>query len=837
MRKLPVFMLLLISIAATLSAAKDMLSIVDNGNCSYQIVIPDKYADEKIRTYIKQTADLLQMSIKESAGAELPIFEESHAPKDRPGIYLGDTAFAQANKIDVSVMQNWDCINIASGKNIILAGNDRPGVINSPSRHYTSYFLGTVKAVTTFIEQQLGGRFILPGPNGIEIPARSSKNLEVSASLNVKINPVLEYCTSRNAELFYDVANNFFGNAGYYVYGGHSYDVAVPRSKYAKSNPEYFAAGRGGERNINANHLCISNHDVQELMYAEILKRLDAGYKVVELGQTDGYIECQCDNCMKFFNVTDKGEKLWLYHKSLAERLLKDRPGSKVQILSYGPTINPPESFKDFPENVMIQLCSYSPESFAKWKDYKVPGGFVVYIYNWGDFQALGLAPKHSPAFCENQIRLFTGNNVKGIYRCGFGELYGLEGPQYYIFGQMLNHPDGSGEKFADDFYRAAYGNAYLPMKAFFNAMHERLEARDKSEFSKNPRIIIAYVFSPDVLDVMEQCLSRAEKTTTDPKVISRLKLVRQDFNYVKGLAKVIHLYNAYRMNKTWLNLDQLADAMKARKAEISSLYNENGSMKRFKDWPDIRPFNEVKRDFLEYNGRFHGAPFTWDMERLKKLNVLPGTDIKSMTVIKADSAVELDGDLCKGAWRNAEFHSVNEIQMGTLHKETKFKMLYDNDNLYVGVAAGINSGQKFIQMGKDGTCWRQDCIELVLDPHGNRENYYHFICNPIENSFYDAAVAFITDPLDPRFGKADKSWDGIWEYKNYIKDGVWTAIIKIPFKTLGVQTPQKGAMWCGNIGRVYYLNATNVENSLWSPNLETLSFHDRNTFGEFLFD
>lgn len=818
--------------------AEESIVIVKDGKSSFQIIVPDNYPDKQTGGFIMKAAELLRNCIRAASGAELPVVSEGNSDKDKSGIYLGNTGFAQANKIKPETFTGWNCVCIAVGKNIILAGNDRPGVPNPTKTAYTSYCLGTVKAVTTFIEQQMGGKFILPGPNGINVP--ENRTLTVPGNLDMKIKPPMEYCTSRNAEMFYDIANNFFSNSEYFVYGGHSYYEAVPKAKFAKTHPEYFAmSGSGGERNTAADHLCISNPEVQELMYAEMLKRLDAGYKVVELGQTDGYSACKCDNCKKLFNVADDGEKLWILHRNLAERVLKDRPDKKVQIISYGPTKNPPETFKKFPENVIVQLCTYSPESFERWRGCKVPGGFVVYVYNWGNYSALGLTPKRNPKFCEEQIKLFVANNVKGIYRCGFGELFGLEGPQYYVYGQMLNNPDGTGDKFADDFYRAAYGNAYHPMKSFYETMHRRLEENNSPTFSRNPRVALAYFYSPDVLDVMEQSLSRAEKVASDPKVKARLKLARQEFNYVKGLAGVIHLYNAYRINKTWANLDQLGEAMELRKKKIANLYDDQGNMKLFEEWTDVKPFFLAKKDFLEYNSqRFRGAPFTWDIERLKKCKVLPGANVKSILVAKAPAPVEMDGDLNKGAWKDVEFQNINEIQMGKLHKETKFKMLYDQENLYAGIAAEINPGQKFTPMGRDGASFREDCVEILLDPWGNREKYYHFICNPLENSFYDSAVAFITDPLDPRFGKADKSWDGDWEYKNFIKDGVWTAIVKIPFKTLGVQCPAKGDLWCGNIARTHYLDDKGAhEYSLWSPNLETLSFHEKDTFGEFKFE
>ena len=130
------------------------------------------------------------------------------------------------------------------------------------------------------------------------------------------------------------------------------------------------------------------------------------------------------------------------------------------------------------------------------------------------------------------------------------------------------------------------------------------------------------------------------------------------------------------------------------------------------------------------------------------------------------------------------------------------------------------------------------DSIELMLDPAGSRENYYHIMCNPVENSRYDAAIGFITDPLDPRYGKDDASWNGKWSYQTHRANGVWRILFTIPYKELKTPVPQAGSVWCGNIGRESFTSGGDQpELALWSPNLETFSFHDKNTFGEFIFE
>ena len=98
----------------------------------------------------------------------------------------------------------------------------------------------------------------------------------------------------------------------------------------------------------------------------------------MEIAQTDGYVACECKKCADLYGVSDRGEKLWILHRSIAERLNKEMPGKKVLIISYGPTANPPKTFNAFPENTMIEICYYDDARLEAWKKIKVPQGFTT---------------------------------------------------------------------------------------------------------------------------------------------------------------------------------------------------------------------------------------------------------------------------------------------------------------------------------------------------------------------------------------------------------------------------------------------------------------------------
>lgn len=819
-------------------------------NTQYQIVMPDNYSNKGVETHLTNAVKVLQKSFAETLGMKVEIVKEKDKTAAK-AIFIGNTEAIKAIGINPAAFENYNCVIAERDGNIFLAGNDRhrygKDIVTNNSY---AYILGSIKAMVIFMEDYMQTRFLMPGEVGTDYA--KLPEVKLPAGMTRFITPRLIFATGRHHTPLYSYSNNNYGAGTFRTYGGHSYYDACPEKTYGKTNPEYFAL-HGGKRNPKDNHLCISNPEVQELIYKEMLKQLDAGAEYVQLAQTDGYRPCECEKCKAFGNTDDEGEKLWILHRSLAQRLLKDRPGKSAHIISYGPTKMPPKSFNSFPDNVIIELCSYSQDIFDAWSKVHVKQGFTVYIYNWGWYQKVGFTPKTSPDSCAAQVRLFVKNNVRGIYRCGFGELFGLEGPSYYVYGKMLDNPDYTAENIANEFYTRAFGKASAPMRTFYTNLYDRVEAlyvrqsmfafmSNKSGLPNNPRIILGAIYTPDLLEVMEKNLARAEALADTPKIKTRLALVRTEFNYVKNLGTVIGLYNAYRLKPTKTNFLQLADAVDARNALIDSLFTEKGRIKMMPEWWEILLFGGPTKQVLKENGRLSAplsAPFTWNTKLLREKGILPGLSGKSMSVPSVNTAVGTDFN--SGAWAKAKWEEVNGIQLNDVMRKTRFKAVYDKNNIYFALETEIEPGTEYTPCGHDGPCWGQDCMELTIDPFGSRQKYFHFIFNPAKESFYEAAYGLITDALDPLYNKSDASWNGKWTYTTTVNAGKWSALVTIPFATLSVDTPQPGTRWTWNVGRESYNKTpngkSNLELSLWSPNLETMSFHEKEAFGEVVFE
>ncbi len=695
----------------TVPAAAVVLS--ENTSSNYQIILPDQYDQRSTEAHLQTAAKALQEEFQAATGVLLPIAKESAAAAGQPGLYLGDCQATRAAGFEPAAFKDLTYLIAERHGNIFLAGRDCHAPFRLTNKHYRQHILGSVKATVVFMEKYLGTRFLWPGAIGRETP--KIERLVIPGGLTLQQTPLLVFATGRHYELMYDTANNNFGSNDIYVYGGHSYYSAVPAKKYADSNPEYFIFS-GNQRNPNNNHLCISNLEVQELIYQEALRKLDEGAGTVELAQTDGYVPCQCEKCQVFADTSDQGEKLWVLHRSIAERLQRERPGKKVLIISYGPTNMPPKSFQKFPDNVMVELCSYSPEHLEAWSKMHVPQGFTSYIYNWGYYLSTGFTPQRYPEHSAEQVRTFAKFGIKGVYRCAFGDNMGLEGPNYYVFGKLWDDPEQDPQLLAEEFYQAAFGSAAPLMRKFYHTLFDRLRAFTllqnqrgygaKSAISDNPRALLGYIYSPDLLDSMEKSLQRAETMADSAKICKRLELVRLEFDYVKNLGEIIHLYNAYLISPEQSSFERVAKKVEERQRLVASYYDDKGKMKLLPEgWDGMMFRGNIEKSMLDVNGKSRaalGAPMTWNIKLLREKNILPGSERITLKVNRNDGG-KLDLELEQGGWKDADWHSLNGIQLGAIKWATRFKILYDEKNLYFGVESAMPEPQDYQPRGRDG--------------------------------------------------------------------------------------------------------------------------------------
>lgn len=842
------------------------------------VAYPDDQ-DQEVNRALKIAAEEMRDDINEAAGLQIKAVPYSAA--NPHAIYIGAEPARKAG-FDLSGLKWYDNVIAEKDGNVYLFGRDRLGRKPDPVKYkrgigWIRCVLPSVRATTRFLETFAGVRFLMPGEVGKEVPKCETLSVPDGTLSKEQMSSIVYHTTSTmifggfrynngqdGREMIYFIANGIWGMGPFHSYGGHTYPYACPASKYSKNHPEYFGV-RNGKPLLglpsSETPLCISNPKVEDLIVEELKKRFDEGVYVCQLAQQDGGIDCECEKCRAMFGTGDDWcEKYWLFHRRIAERILRERPGRIVHILNYGQTAAPPKSFKVFPANVMIEMCKYSDEAFRKWREYTVPHGFTVYTYLCGNYLLPGYVARHSFAYIAQLAKQFRDNNVRGLYRCGGeGDLFGTEGPCYYIFHKLLLDGSHNVGELISDYCRAAYGPAADQMHRFYEIQDSRLRMFDKINVSypvagvhgiepyvnarpKKALDLHGWMFSPDTTAAMEECLERAEKTTgLSAKHRKRLELVRLEFDYAKTMGAISTLYSAYRLRPTKESLLPLLDVVESRNAYLDRLFGEKWP-RRLKGWPELQPFgiHESTRPQMNVNGATWssaaiGAPLTWPVELLRKsAGILPGKSVKETFVAKVHAPQTFADFESKSGW-----NELGGMSMGPAPVKARFKAVYDEHNLYILNEREFAVGVTPKKIRRDGAVWSDDCADILIAPGDTRDVYYHLLYGVDPESRYDDATGLVTDPLNPNYGRADVSWNGKgWETQSRLEGGKWQSIVKLPYSDFRAVAPKPGDKWFFNIGHTIKIGEKKERETyaIWSPNTESLSFIAPNAMGKLIF-
>ncbi len=172
--------------------------------------------------------------------------------------------------------------------------------------------------------------------------------------------------------------------------------------------------------------------------------------------------------------------------------------------------------------------------------------------------------------------------------------------------------------------------------------------------------------------------------------------------------------------------------------------------------------------------------------------------ELPVVTALKAQQPLSLDGSLDEQVWQQGEWYG----QFRLLGKpelqaeaQTRFKLAFDAENLYLGaVLAEPNMDQlKVTATERDGKVHRDDCLEFMIDPQGDRTEYFHFTLNAL-GTLYDSEVRQGGQVMT-------KEWDCPWEAAVTKQEASWTVEARVPVVYLGLTAESVGD-WAVNVAR-----------------------------------
>ena len=201
--------------------------------------------------------------------------------------------------------------------------------------------------------------------------------------------------------------------------------------------------------------------------------------------------------------------------------------------------------------------------------------------------------------------------------------------------------------------------------------------------------------------------------------------------------------------------------------------------------------------------------------------------DRPSVTALRVDEPVRVDGELTDAAWSSAEWAGgfiQRQPRTGEPSSEsTEFAIAYTPDTLFIAVRANDREPARIVakEMERDRDLFQDDSILLLFDTFRDGRNAYLFVTNP---------NGARTDALLTDEGRdVNWAWDGVWDVAARRTGQGWVAEIAIPVSTLRFD-PQSD-VWGLNVQRM--IRRRNEETH-WAPlPLEASINSDLSQFGQ----
>jgi len=609
------------------------LVLVENGVSLAPIIV---FKDAPPQTRL--AADELALYIEKSSGAKPQVIEGDPQPTPKNAIWVGFQPRLKElfPNLDFDFKHPEEILIAANENHLVIAGRDRwdpkhmdvegrDGKITGKQQEY-----GTANAVFTFLQDNLGVRWLWPGELGEDVVQRRTIRL---AGSQHRHHPRIR---SRGGIFhFSSLGNKGYGRAHDWtrlqrlqlhsleIEGGHAFSTWWDR--YHEAHPEIFAlqpdgtrSGYPGPRTVK---ICESNPKVWELWLNEVGEKLarDPTRTVFNAAPNDGWYSghCVCENCTAWDHPDGEPRPfVWKNHRAerpaLTDRdvtfanrlgqLLRERyPGKDyyVLMLSYGHARPAPVKARPADNVIISSVANFFGRTNL------VDRGSTRNVTHRQQFEAWGKLAPHlawrpntgSPAGWQQglpdlslaqTIRDFkdvAAANCIGIFIDGVWEHWATQGPQYYVMAQLAWDPDQDGRAILDDYYRRGFGPAAEPVRAYFELWEQARMAYVAEAGYEGGALSLPRLYTDELLRRADEQLQRAEEKAADspPPYRQRVQFVRAGLTWTRLAAQNVRLMGSY-----WRNKDEAIGAkVRSNWETMEQLCKENPYAI---NWGPVRP-------------------------------------------------------------------------------------------------------------------------------------------------------------------------------------------------------------------------------------------------------
>ena len=159
-------------------------------------------------------------------------------------------------------------------------------------------------------------------------------------------------------------------------------------------------------------------------------------------------------------------------------------------------------------------------------------------------------------------------------------------------------------------------------------------------------------------------------------------------------------------------------------------------------------------------------------------MSLLPATTAyaqfagKSFGAVFTSTPPVVDGVLDDEVWEMAavieDFHEVEPNEYSPPKEKLRFRVLYDEENLYVAAEINMHIDEvTAFKLAQGSDIQEEDRLKVVLDPYNNKRTGYDFRMNP--NGVRE-------EGLFGSVGRPNTDWNGIWDGRTKQTDDAWTA-------------------------------------------------------------
>src|SRR5262245_36691335 len=541
-------------------------TLVEKGQGRAVIILP-----EKPSPVVEGAARVLRDHIRQMSGAELPIRTEDKITgsptQEQAWILVGEGKLTEKQGLTGKGLGPGGIHQSAKGPVLALFGSDARTPADPDGTRY---------AVTTFLEDKLGVRYLWPGELGKVVPRQDTitvedfehrftpklaqrriRSLGYHDRLQVGLDG-LGFTKDDYERLVSDAQRTQSESPHWFAWqrlggtlnmnGGHAFGDLW--EKYGQDHPDWFALQPDGSRDQSRNpdraRLCVSNPDLVAVIARQKIEEFDRQPNLlgVSIAPNDGgrTTFCTCPKCealdspegrkvllwdftgkerRDFEHVSLTDREVWFWN-TIAERVAKVHPDKLLVVDAYSVYAAPPVERKLHP-NLVVRFASlgyhdedYRRESMRDWDEWSRAAKRIYFRPNLmllGRRDGLPLPYVHK--FGED-FRYLANHSMMGTDFDACCHHWATQGLNYYVVARLHWNPELSVDAIVDDYCRAGFGPAAKSVRRYF----DQLEAVMKEVATAKSKAAIA--FRAEVLASLQTQLDQARKEAGNDAAIGK---------------------------------------------------------------------------------------------------------------------------------------------------------------------------------------------------------------------------------------------------------------------------------------------------------------------------